>query len=103
MATRCHYQAATVPLSGVGGAVAGVGPLSDVQGAELGPFLPSATKLRQGHIFTPICHSVHGGGGVCLSECWDTPPGQTPPSPLGRHPQQPVRILLKCILVLLVF
>ena len=43
------------------------------------------------------------GGGVCLSACWDTPPGQTPPSPLRRHPQQPVRILLKCILVLLVF
>ena len=24
-------------------------------------------------------------GGVCLSACWDTPPGQT--LPLGKHPQ----------------
>ena len=29
-----------------------------------------------------VSHSVHGG--VCLSACCDTPPGQTP---LGRHPQ----------------
>ena len=29
----------------------------------------------QGNIFTPVCHSVHGGGGgVCLSTCWDTTP-----------------------------
>ena len=34
--------------------------------------LPPATKLRQGNVFTPVCHSVHGGG------------GQTPL--LGRHP-----------------
>ena len=38
----------------------------------------------QGNIFTPVCHSVHGGG-VCLSACWDTtpppsrPPEQSPP------------------------
>ena len=38
----------------------------------------------QGNIFTPVCHSVHGG--VCPSACWDTtppgadtPPDQTPP------------------------
>ena len=24
-----------------------------------------------------VKNSVHGGGGVCLSACWDTPPGQT--------------------------
>ena len=24
-------------------------------------FLPPATKLRQGNVFTPVCHSVHGG------------------------------------------
>ena len=35
------------------------------------PFLPPATKLRQGNVFTPVCHSVHRGrgslsGGLCL-------------------------------------
>ena len=25
--------------------------------------LPSATKLRQGNVFTPVCDSVHRGGG----------------------------------------
>ena len=33
--------------------------------------LPSATKLRQGNISTPVCHSVHGGGhawwGACMA------------------------------------
>ena len=38
-------------------------------------FLPPATKLRQGNVFTPVCHSVHGG--VCH------PPGRHPH--LGRH------------------
>ena len=60
---------------------------------ELLVFLPSATKLRR------LCFlqaSVHGGGGVCLSACWDTtpyqeqtPPEQTPPgadTPQSRHP-----------------
>ena len=29
-----------------------------------------------------VSHSVHGGGGVCLSACWDTPPReQTPTRP----------------------
>ena len=78
--------------------------------------LTSATKLRQGNGFTPVCHSVHGG---CLPQCMlgytppqtDTPPGQTPPwadTPLGQTPpplpsrrllQRTVRILLECILV----
>ena len=31
-----------------------------------GTFLPPATKLGQGNIFTPVCHSVHGGGRVWL-------------------------------------
>ena len=87
----------------------------------------------QGNIFTPVCHSVHRGEGVCLSACWDTtppgadtpqeqtPPGPDPPSrhpprtrpPQNRHPhrtrlqhtvyERPVRILLECILVLLCF
>ena len=63
-------------------------------------------------IFSEACvkNSVHreGGGGVCLSACWDTPPWtDTPPgqTPLGRLPGQTppsrrtVRILLECILV----
>ena len=45
--------------------------------------LPPATKLRQGNVFTPVCHSVHRG---CLTDT----PGQTAPPPwqtaLGRHP-----------------
>ena len=61
--------------------------------------LPSATKLWQGNVFTPVCHSVYGG---CLPQCMlgytphQTPLlGQTTPSrhtllgrqpPLGRHP-----------------
>ena len=52
--------------------------------------LPSATKLRRLCFYR--CVSVHRGGGVCLSACWDTPPPeqtspweQTPP-PRSRHP-----------------
>ena len=33
--------------------------------------LPPATKLRQGNVFTPVSHSVHGGGmhggGACVA------------------------------------
>ena len=40
----------------------------------------------QGNIFTPVCHSVHGGGGFCLNACWDTnPPGPDPPRPGTHH------------------
>ena len=43
----------------------------------------SQQSCGQGNIFTPVCHSVHRGGGVvCLSACWDT----TPPPPGSRHP-----------------
>ena len=78
-------------------------------------FLPPATKLRQGNVFTPVCHSVHRESvyqpplgrhpwadtpqadtpwadtpAPLPSGCWDThTPGQTSPSdqtpPLGRH------------------
>ena len=38
----------------------------------------------QGNIFRPVCHSVHrGGGGFCLSACWDTPLDTRPPPPPG--------------------
>ena len=48
----------------------------------------------EGYVFTPVCHSVHGG--VCLSACWDTtPPDQAHPPPehiplgLGTKPLLP--------------
>ena len=71
----------------------------------------AATKLGQGNIFTSVCQEFcpqGGGEGVCLSACWDTlpPPRQSrqpPPPPGGRlqHTvnEQPVRILLECILL----
>ena len=51
-------------------------------------FLPPATKLWQGNVFTPVCHSVH-------TPLWtDTPRTDTPPqadtqwadTPLGIDP-----------------
>ena len=56
-------------------------------------YLPPATKLGQGNIFTGVCDSVHGGG---LPQCMlEYPPGketpltrQTPSSPLARRPPQ---------------
>ena len=30
-------------------------------------FLPPATKLRQGNVFTPVCQSFCSQGGLCLS------------------------------------
>ena len=79
-------------------------------------FLPSATKLWQGNIFTSVCQEFCPRGGVwCLPQCML---GYTTPSPgrypLGRHPpadtplprrrllQRTVRILLECILVILI-
>ena len=44
--------------------------------SEKNVLLPPATKLRQGNVFTPVCHSVHGGG-VCHPP-GRHPPGQTP-------------------------
>ena len=50
-------------------------------------YLPPATKLQQGNVFTPVCHSVHKGGvcfwsrvGGCLPPAGQTPPRQTPPA-----------------------
>ena len=75
-------------------------------------------SLGQGNIFTPVCHSVHGGG---LPQCMpgnhppdqahppgSGPPDQAPPPPQTRHPQsmlgdtvnaRAVRILLECKLI----
>ena len=27
-------------------------------------YLPPANEVCEGSVFTPVCHSVHGGGGV---------------------------------------
>ena len=79
--------------------------------------LPPATKLRQGYIFTGVCHSVNRGG-VCsggyllLGGCllrgggwWGCRGGVSAPgvclveTPPGRPLLRAVRILLECILV----
>ena len=78
--------------------------------------LPSATWLRQGSAFTPVCQSfcsLFTGGFVQTPPGQtprgrhppgETPPGQTPPppradSPLRRLLHRTVRILLECYLV----
>ena len=58
------------------------------------------TKLRKGNVFTPVCHSVHTGGGV--HSPGQTSPEQTPPwadIPPRRPLQRTVRIPLECIVV----
>ena len=30
-------------------------------------FLPPATEVWEGYVFTPVCHSVHRGRGVCMA------------------------------------
>ena len=57
-------------------------------------YLPAATKLGQGNVFTGVCDSVHRGG--CLPQCMlgcqhppgrQTPPGaDTPPPPPDQTP-----------------
>ena len=56
--------------------------------------LPSAAKLRQGNVFTPVCHSVQGvpAWGASQHALKPTPPGrhspgQTPPA--RRNPTLP--------------
>ena len=49
-----------------------------------------------------VSHSVHRGGGVCPSACWDTPPGtRGRHPPLGRLPPFSRRLLLRTIHILL--
>ena len=65
--------------------------------SESNQYLPAATKLGQGNVFTGVCASVRRGGGVCLSACWDTTPprDQTPQKqthpPRSRHPPSRTR------------
>ena len=50
-------------------------------------FLPPATKLGQGNIFTGVCDSVHRGCGVpqCMLGYHNPPGTRHPPGP-GRYP-----------------
>ena len=41
--------------------------------------LPPATKLRQGNIFTPVCHSIHSG--ACVGRATHTSRPCMPPLP----------------------
>ena len=54
----------------------------DVHTPGIRAFLPAATKLGQGNVFTGICDSVHGGWGWCSSVHTGIPPprGDTPPA-----------------------
>ena len=42
-------------------------------------YLPPATKLRQGNVFTPVCQSFCSRGGVCHTHPGRQPPRQSPP------------------------
>ena len=44
-------------------------------------FLPPATKLGQGYIFTGVCDSVHGG--ACMT-CMPPPPADTTATAYGQ-------------------
>ena len=69
-------------------------------------------KLRQGNVFTPVCHSVHGWGGLPHPPQADTP-GQITPALWAGTPlcsacwnmvnKWAVRILLECILIITCF
>ena len=49
--------------------------------------LPTATKLGQGNIFTPVCHSVHRGGSTSVHAGIPPPNKQTPPPPMADPPR----------------
>ena len=60
------------------------------------------TKLLESDVFRPVCHSLHGGGGLPNRDTLDRDtPGQRHPwteTPLYSK-EWSVRILLECILV----
>ena len=62
----------------------------------LANFLPPATKLGQGYVFTGVCDSVHGGGVPDQVHPprdqvppWDQVPPQGPGAPPGQVPPTP--------------
>ena len=75
-------------------------------------YLPLTNEVCDGYVFTSICHSVHGEGGVCIQEGMH--PGGVCIQGGGLHPgdgqtphwilrdmvnERVVRILLECILI----
>ena len=56
-------------------------------------------KLRQGNVFTPVCQSFCSQGSM-HPPGMNVPRGMHPLARTPRHTPPPVRILLKCILVL---
>ena len=73
-------------------------------------FLPAATKLGQGNIFTGVCQEFCPQGGRVSASVHagiHPPPRSRQPPPGSRlqHTvyERPVRILLECILVFLIF
>ena len=65
-------------------------------------FIPPATKLGQGYIFTGVCDSVHRGGIPAYTEA--DPTRTRPPKIISfchTVNARVVRILLECILVIL--
>ena len=66
------------------------------------PFLPPTNEVCEGYVFTPVCHSVHGGGGsASVNDGIATPPSSPPPGadpPLGADTLD-LLDLLECILV----
>ena len=84
---------------------------------EIRALLPPANEVCEGYVFTPVCHSVHGGkglhrggrglhtggsasggsvsNGICILGVVQTPPWIL----LDTVNERVVRILLECILV----
>ena len=66
-----------------------IGDTQDVWWKNVDYYRPQ--QSCEGYVFTGVCLST-GGGGVCLSACWDTTPPQGADTPLGadtpksRHP-----------------
>ena len=59
------------------------------------------TKLQEGYVFTltPVCDSVHVGGGELSIQGGLCPGGDRDPLPLSMVEEQAVRILLECFLI----
>ena len=71
---------------------------------DLFAYLPAATKLGQGYVFTGVCDSVHWGGSASV-HAWiphppprTDPPEQTPPRadpPQSRHPPREADAIIR--------
>ena len=65
-------------------------------------FYRPQTKLREGNVFTNVCHSVGGGSGVGISHApWDRSHGRYPFTPIP--PPHPPNIRLGNLPLLLTF